>query len=66
MGLAERGFEVLEEWWRMTLEAIRTCPCEAGCPSCIHSPKCGNNNEPLDKEAAILLLSGLLKIGSGT
>jgi DEAD/DEAH box helicase domain-containing protein len=64
--LAERGFEVLEEWWRTTLEAIRTCPCEAGCPSCIHSPKCGNNNEPLDKEAAILLLSGLSETGNGT
>jgi len=60
VGLAERGFEVLEEWWQTTLEAIRACPCRAGCPSCIHSPKCGNNNEPLDKEAAVMLLEGLL------
>jgi DEAD/DEAH box helicase domain-containing protein len=60
VGLAERGFEVMEAWWQATLEAIRTCPCRAGCPSCIHSPKCGNNNEPLDKEAAVMLLSGLL------
>jgi DEAD/DEAH box helicase domain-containing protein len=60
VGLAERGFEVLEAWWRATLEAIRGCPCRAGCPSCIHSPKCGNNNEPLDKEAAVMLLSSLL------
>jgi len=60
VGLAERGFEVLEEWWRATREAIHSCPCETGCPSCIHSPKCGNNNEPLDKQAAVMLLSGLL------
>jgi DEAD/DEAH box helicase domain-containing protein len=60
VGLAERGFEVLEQWWRATREAIHSCPCETGCPSCIHSPKCGNNNEPLDKEAAVMLLSGLL------
>jgi DEAD/DEAH box helicase domain-containing protein len=66
VGLAERGFEVLEEWWRMTLEAIRTCSCTAGCPSCIHSPKCGNNNEPLDKEAAVLLLNGLLEAEKAT
>jgi DEAD/DEAH box helicase domain-containing protein len=60
VGLAERGFEVLEAWWRATLEMVRTCPCQAGCPSCIQSPKCGNNNEPLDKSAAVLLLEALL------
>jgi DEAD/DEAH box helicase domain-containing protein len=66
VGLAERGFEVLEEWWGTTLEMIRTCPCQRGCPSCIHSPKCGNNNEPLDKQAAVMLLSGLLGAARGT
>jgi DEAD/DEAH box helicase domain-containing protein len=60
IGLAERGFEVLEEWWRATEQAVRTCPCQAGCPSCIQSPKCGNNNEPLDKQAALVLLEALL------
>ena len=32
VGLSERGFEVLEEWWAATLEAIRSCPCVAGLP----------------------------------
>jgi DEAD/DEAH box helicase domain-containing protein len=63
VGLSERGFEVLEAWWQATLESIRTCPCRAGCPSCIHSPKCGNNNEPLDKQAAVRLLEALLGEG---
>ena len=61
VGIAEKGFELLTELWRATLEAIGECPCESGCPSCIQSPKCGNNNEPLDKEAAVLVLRGLLE-----
>lgn len=61
VGIAERGFELLTELWKTTLEAISDCPCQSGCPSCIQSPKCGNNNEPLDKAAAILILRGLLE-----
>lgn len=60
VGIAERGFEELPALWRATYEVIATCPCEAGCPSCIQSPKCGNNNEPLDKAAAMLILGMLL------
>jgi DEAD/DEAH box helicase domain-containing protein len=61
VGIAEKGFELLTQLWKATLETISECPCESGCPSCIQSPKCGNNNEPLDKEAAILILHGLLE-----
>ena len=37
---------------RTTASVIEACPCAAGCPSCVQSPKCGNGNEPLDKAAA--------------
>jgi DEAD/DEAH box helicase domain-containing protein len=60
IGLAERCYRVLEELLRDTLALVRDCPCETGCPSCIHSPKCGSGNKPLDKAAAILTLEGLL------
>jgi DEAD/DEAH box helicase domain-containing protein len=60
IGIAEKGYELIGELWQATLKAISECPCEAGCPSCIHSPKCGNNNEPLDKKAAIEILEVLL------
>ena len=60
VGVAEHGYEVIEDLWRATYEVISQCPCEAGCPSCIHSPKCGNNNQPLDKEVARMVLEGLL------
>ena len=62
IGIAEKGFDLVEELWQTTLKAITECPCEEGCPSCIQSPKCGNNNKPLDKKAAQILLEGLLGV----
>ena len=59
-GIAERGFEAGAEHLRATLDAIRNCRCERGCPSCVQSPKCGNGNEPLDKHGAIRLLATIL------
>ena len=50
----------LEDLWRETPATIAECLCDDGCPSCIQSPKCGNNNQPLDKKAARILLEGLL------
>ncbi len=60
IGLAERCYRVLEDLMAHTLRLLQDCPCETGCPSCIHSPKCGSGNKPLDKSAAILTLQGLL------
>jgi DEAD/DEAH box helicase domain-containing protein len=61
VGIAETGFRVLTEWLGATLTLIAECPCEEGCPSCIQSPKCGNNNQPLDKKAAHFILAQLLR-----
>ncbi len=61
VGIAEQGFALLTDLWEATLATIKECPCEDGCPSCIYSPKCGNNNEPLDKRAAIWILESLLR-----
>jgi DEAD/DEAH box helicase domain-containing protein len=60
-GFAERAFHTARAWLSATREAIAACECEAGCPSCIQSPKCGNGNEPLHKRSAVRLLSELLK-----
>jgi DEAD/DEAH box helicase domain-containing protein len=59
-GFAERAFHTAHRWLRATREAIASCECESGCPSCIQSPKCGNGNDPLDKHAAVRLLTALL------
>jgi DEAD/DEAH box helicase domain-containing protein len=60
-GISERGFADGERLLRATLEAIRACPCQSGCPSCVQSPKCGNGNEPLDKGRAADLLEEMLR-----
>ncbi|MFC2018334.1 DEAD/DEAH box helicase [Chloroflexota bacterium] len=66
IGIAEKGFQLITELWQATLKVVTECPCQDGCPSCIQSPKCGNNNKPLDKEAAKRLLRGLLGSPRGT
>ena len=55
-GFAEHGYRAGGRWLDATLAVVEGCACAAGCPSCVQSPKCGNNNEPLDKAGAILLL----------
>ncbi|WP_420847100.1 DEAD/DEAH box helicase [Nonomuraea basaltis] len=59
-GFAERGYARATDWLTATREAISSCECERGCPSCIQSPKCGNGNEPLHKSGSIRLLNTLL------
>ncbi|MCY0933196.1 DEAD/DEAH box helicase [Streptomyces sp. H34-S4] len=59
-GFAERAFHTARAWLTATRDAIAACECEAGCPSCIQSPKCGNGNDPLHKRGAIRLLTHLL------
>ena len=60
VGITERGFDRFADWVEDTTRLLQRCPCAAGCPSCVQSPKCGNLNEPLDKAGARLLLERML------
>jgi DEAD/DEAH box helicase domain-containing protein len=59
VGISRQGFERFREWVSDVHSLVRDCACEAGCPSCVQSPKCGNWNEPLDKEQALRLLAAM-------
>ncbi|WP_328618589.1 DEAD/DEAH box helicase [Amycolatopsis sp. NBC_00355] len=59
-GFAERGYAAIVPWLVATREAIVSCECPTGCPSCVQSPKCGNGNEPLDKAGAVAVLGTVL------
>ena len=56
VGLTRRGYDQFERLVADARKLIGECPCRAGCPSCVQSPKCGNLNEPLSKRGALELL----------
>ena len=60
IGLAAKGYELILPLLQKTRDLIESCECTDGCPACIHSPKCGAGNKPLDKQAAIHILHYLL------
>lgn len=60
VGLARQAFAEIGRLLETTRRTIASCPCEVGCPSCVHSPKCGSGNRPIDKAAALMVLDGLL------
>jgi len=64
VGLARKAFEKIEELLHLTQKAIENCPCEFGCPSCVHSPKCGSGNRPIDKQSALEILNELLRVNA--
>ncbi|MFP4477452.1 MAG: DEAD/DEAH box helicase [Desulfatibacillaceae bacterium] len=63
VGLAGQAWADAGELLVKTANAIASCPCENGCPSCVHSPKCGSGNRPIDKRASLFVLRRLLDSG---
>ena len=59
VGITRVGYEQFERLVANATALVSECPCRAGCPSCVQSPKCGNLNEPLNKNGAVELLRRL-------
>ena len=64
IGLCRKAFAKIDEMLAETEKIIRECDCELGCPSCVHSPKCGSGNRPIDKTGCLRLLTDLLEMAS--
>jgi DEAD/DEAH box helicase domain-containing protein len=60
VGITRQGFTAFETLVPDAYRLIAECPCEAGCPSCVQSPKCGNLNEPLAKDGAAEVMARML------
>ncbi len=60
IGLAREAFKKAHEVMNQVIKTIASCRCENGCPSCVHSPKCGSGNRPIDKEAALFTARQLM------
>ncbi len=56
-GFSRMGFQSRRELLELAHDAVLRCDCDEGCPACIHSPKCGSGNHPMDKAGAIAMLS---------
>ena len=63
VGITRRGYDGFTRLVDDAQRLIGECPCKAGCPSCVQSPKCGNLNEPLSKRGALELLGRMTATG---
>jgi DEAD/DEAH box helicase domain-containing protein len=61
VGITRQGFREFETLVQDAHRLIAECPCRAGCPSCVQSPKCGNLNEPLSKDGSRELMARMLE-----
>ena len=59
VGLCEKAFAAVGELLAQTEKIVTECGCDLGCPTCVHSPKCGSGNRPIDKNGCIRLLHHL-------
>ncbi len=59
-GLSRLLFERFEKAEEIAYEILSKCDCEDGCPRCIYSPYCGNNNQVLSRRKAEYVLRNIL------
>lgn len=59
-GLARLLYERFEKAEDVAYEIMSKCDCLDGCPRCIYSPYCGNNNQVLSRRKAVYVLGNII------
>jgi len=59
IGISEKLYAEFDRLSRVARDLVVQCGCENGCPACVLSPRCGDANEPIDKQAAAEILTRL-------
>lgn len=62
IGITEKAVDVFIDLLKSTLDLLNNCDCQSGCPACIYSPKCGNDNKPLHKNATKYILNYMCRL----
>ena len=62
IGICEKAVDVFVDLLKSTLDLLNNCTCQSGCPACIYSPKCGNDNKPLHKNATKYILEYMCRL----
>lgn len=60
-GLCRQLANKLKETIEIAYKIVKNCKCYDGCPKCIYSPYCGNNNKYLSRRNAIKVLEHVLR-----
>ncbi len=61
-GLAKLLYSRFERAVGVALSVLRGCDCYDGCPRCVYSPYCGNNNRLLSRRRALYVLEQTLSL----
>ncbi|AHC50783.1 DEAD/DEAH box helicase [Sulfolobus acidocaldarius SUSAZ] len=61
-GVSKLLYDRLEEAYDISIDITGKCDCEDGCPKCIYSPYCGNNNKILSRRKSHKLMTKI-KLG---
>ena len=62
IGICEKAVDVFVDLLKSTVDLLENCGCKSGCPACIYSPKCGNDNKPLHKNATKYILNYMCQL----
>ncbi|GJJ11981.1 hypothetical protein Clacol_006219 [Clathrus columnatus] len=58
--LSAKAFDHSSDLLHSVLDTVENCPCEDGCPNCISSSDCKENDEVASKRGAIVILRSIL------